>query len=548
MSFRQELSAAAGTIRAVFSNPDLRRLQFSWAAVSFATWAYAIALGVYAFDVGGAAAVGVVGLVRLLPGAIASPFAGTISDRYSRRGVLLASTVAVTAALGTSAAVGLASGSLALVAALAGLFMVASAPFVPAMGALLPRLARTPSELSAANVAYTFMDNGGFVLGSVSTGLILAVAPIGAAFAVAAVATLLAAFAVARIGKDSRPHYVGSGLRGVAGETAAGFRGLLKEPGLRLPALVLTLLSLVEGAADVFMVVVTLQLLDLSQSSVGWINASWGLGAIACGAILAVMLNRGRLVMATGIGAVVLAAGFALPGALVVAVAGYLGFALLGGGYTFAEVASNTLLQRLGDDESLGRVRGALEAARQGAMALGSILVPVAIGLVGLRGSLFVFAVIVPAYVLLRSHRLRQLEVGAPLDERQYSLLRENDVFAPLPVATLERLCHDTEPVDVAPGEVVITEGEVGDRFYLIESGRVEVFEGATKVREQGAGESFGEIALLREIPRTATVKAVEPTRLLALERDSFLAAVTGHDRSHEAAHGVADARLTPKG
>jgi hypothetical protein len=242
----------------------------------------------------------------------------------------------------------------------------------------------------------------------------------------------------------------------------------------------------------------------------------------------------------------VIGAAAALPGAWTVPFAAYLGWLGIGFGYTFIEVASKTLLQRLGSDETLGRVIGSLESGRLAAMALGSIGASAAVALFGTEGALFVLAGLMPVFVLLCWTSLRAHEVGAPVAEAFFSLLRGNSIFEPLPIATLERLSRDLVPVTAAAGEEVITQGEQGDSFYLIEEGEVEVFENGDFRRNEGPGESFGEIALLRDVPRTATVRATEPTRLLRLGRDQFIGAVTGHRRSRHLAHGVVDARWQP--
>jgi CRP-like cAMP-binding protein len=148
-----------------------------------------------------------------------------------------------------------------------------------------------------------------------------------------------------------------------------------------------------------------------------------------------------------------------------------------------------------------------------------------------------------PAFVLLAWTRLRAYEVGAPVAEEYFGLLRANEIFSPLPVATLERLSRGLVPVTADSGEEVITQGDRGDSFYLIEEGEVEVFENGSFRRNEGPGESFGEIALLHDVPRTATVRATEPTRLLKLDREQFLNAVTGHRRSRQQAGTVVDSR-----
>ncbi len=200
-------------------------------------------------------------------------------------------------------------------------------------------------------------------------------------------------------------------------------------------------------------------------------------------------------------------------------------------------------MQRLGSDETLGRVIGSLESARLAAMALGSIGAIGLIEVLGTRGALVALGALMPVFVIVCWARLRAFEVGAPVAEGPYLLLRGNSIFAPLPIATLERLSHDLVAVEAGAGEDVIVQGEVGDRFFLIEQGEVEVFENGAFRRNEGPGESFGEIALLHDVPRTATVRATVRTRLLALEREQFLAAVTGHRRSRQVAGTVIDDR-----
>ncbi len=530
----------------VFRNRDLGRLQLAWAGVSFAMWALALALAVYAFDVGGAAAVGVAGLVRLLPGAIASPYGGLLGDRHARVAVLAWSSLAMALVLAAVTIALVIEAPTWVVFALAGVYTIVSSAYIPAEAALMPQLARTPQELSAANVAHSVMDNLGFLGGSVLTGILLAATSVQVAIAAGAVAALGACIAVATVRPAPRPKYGETGaMGGIARETIGGFRAILQDQRLRVLGAGLTLLVFVEGAVDVLIVVVALDLLDLGDSSVGYMNAAWGIGALLAGGALAVLLNRGQLVAGLVVGSLITGAAIALPGAWPVVVAAYAAWFGVGIGYTFVEVAANTLLQRLGDDEVLARVRGSLETARLTAMALGAITVAALIELIGIRGTMVAIAAILPLFAILRWGQLRAYEVGAPVEELHFRLLRSDPIFAPLPLATLERLTHDLVPVGVPPASEVITQGDEGDRFYLIETGRVDVLEDGVHRRFQGAGESFGEIALLRGDPRSATVRTTEPTRLLALDRDHFLTAVTGHGRSQQAADGVIEARLS---
>ena len=291
----KQLSAPIRALADVYRNPDLGRLQFAWGGVSFAMWSFAIALGVYAFDAAGAAAVGIAGLVRLLPGALAAPFGGLLGDRHSRRAVLLWSTLATTGVLAGAALAVAARAPTWCVFALAGVYTAVASPYVPAEAALVPQLARTPQELSAANVTHSVMDNLGFLGGSLLTGLLLAVGSVQTVFAAAAAAAGVSLLALATLRPDPRPAYAAEvGVDGVLKQTAAGFRALLSDPPLRLLGACLTLLALVEGAADVLIVIVVLDLLDLPNASVGYINAAWGVGALVAGGALAVLCGAGN--------------------------------------------------------------------------------------------------------------------------------------------------------------------------------------------------------------------------------------------------------------
>jgi MFS family permease len=522
----------------------MRRLQLAWGAESLAIWSFAIALGVYAFDAAGATAVGIAGLVRLLPGAFAAPFGGLIGDRSSRRTVLMVSAFATSALLGVATAAVAVDASVAVVFVLAGLSTVAVSPYVPAEGALMPQVARTPQELSAANVAHSALDNIGFLLAGIANGALLATASPQAVFAMAAVTGLLVTLLLAGLTPDARPAYARETSGTVVTELAKGAQSLLGDSRLRLVGIALTLLVFFVGAADVLAVIVALDLLGLGQGAVGYLNATWGIGALLGGGALAVLLHRGKLHAGLALGCVLTGASLALPGLWVVAAAGYLAWLGMGVGHTFVEVAARTLLQRIGSDETLARVLALLETSRYAAMALGSIAVPALIAVLGVRETLIGIGLILPVFAFARWAALRAMEIGAPVQAEHFRLLREHPIFAPLSIDTLERLSHDLLPVTPARGEAVITQGEPGQRFYLIAAGEVEVLVNGVRRRKQGEGECFGEIALLKDVPRTATVSALEGCRLLALDRDHFISAVTGHRRSGEAAASVVEDRL----
>jgi MFS family permease len=540
----QQLGVVLRALVIDFENRDLGLLGVAKICISFASWSFAIALGVYGFEAHGVAGVGLIAAIRLLPGALSSPFAGLLADRLPRHLVLIFSALAMAAVLAGAAMAAAWDAPSGIVFIFPALFAVASSAYVPAEAAMFPLLARTPQELSASNVNHAAMENGGFLIAAIASGLLLTATSPGVVFSVAATVTVLTAALLLAVRKDSRPEYEDEEeLSGVVRELSLGLRTILEHPAVRLAALTLVALLLFEGFADVLLVVLALHLLHLAEGSVGFLNASWGIGAIAGGAGLALLLDRGKLVVAIAGGSLVLGAATVLPGAWPHQVASYLAWFGIGIGFTFVEVAGKTLMQRLGSDETMGRVVSSLESGRLAAMAIGSLGAIVLVELLDVRGALVVLGALMPVFVLICWTRLRAYEIGAPVAEVPYRLLRESSIFAPLPVATLERLSHDLTPVEFAAGEDVIVQGERGDRFFVIESGEVEVLENGDFRRNEGPGESFGEIALLRDVPRTATVRTTADTRLLALERDQFLLAVTGHRRSSQVARTVVDDR-----
>ena len=525
-------------------NRDLGLLGVARIGIAFANWSFAIALGVYGFEAHGVVGVGLVALIRLLPGALASPFCGLLADRYPRRTLLIAASVVMAAVLAGAALAADQDASADVVFVFPALYAIALAAYAPAEAALFPVYARTPQELSASNVNHVAMENAGFIVAAIATGFLLTATSPGTVFAVAGVATALVALLLLALARDHRPEYADEeDAAGVLREVGRGIRGLRENPGLRLASLTLVVLLAFEGLADVILVTLALHLLHLDEGSVGFLNAAWGIGALVGGASLALLLDRGQLVVAIAGGSLLIGAATLLPGIWPQEATSYLGWFGIGIGFTFVEVAAKTLMHRLGDDETMGRVTGSLESGRLAAQAVGSIA---AIGLVELLhpdGALIAVGLLMPIFVFLCWTRLRAFEIGAPVAEEQYQLLRRNSIFAPLPIATVERLSHDLFAVDAPAGQDVIVQGDIGDRFYLIEEGQVEVYEHGEFRRHEGPGESFGEIALLHDVPRTATVRTTVDTRLLALDREQFLLAVTGHRRAQQRARSVSEER-----
>ena len=194
-------------------------------------------------------------------------------------------------------------------------------------------------------------------------------------------------------------------------------------------------------------------------------------------------------------------------------------FAVLGIGWAIAETTGQTLLQRLASDESLARVFGVAEASSQAAVALGSVAAPLLIAALDIRGALLATALVVPIVVIARWRATQRLDARAVVPERELQALRDVDLFAPLPLATVETLAVRATPRVVFADEQILAVGDVGSRFYVVADGTFEAQAGPIARRLQ-AGDYFGEIALLRDVPRTAAVVAETDGLLYVLERE----------------------------
>jgi len=541
----RQLAESGRAFREVFRNDGLRRVELAWAASIVGTWAYGIAVIVYAYEQGGATAVGVVGLARWLAAAVASPFAAILGDRYDRRWVMAGSDLA-RAALIAGASLAVFAGSPPIVIyVLAGLVSVASTAFRPAEAALIPSLARTPEELTAANVAASTIESVGIFAGPAIGGLLLAAAGTGVVFLVTAGAMLWSALLIARIQPAAEVKEAGEREAvSVLDELLAGFRTIARERRMRLLVGLFSAQTFVDGMLSVLIVVIALKLLDTGQAGVGFLNSAVGVGGLLGALAAAALVGRGRQAADFGLGIFIWGVPIALvaiwPNQAFVLVL----LAVVGIGNTIVDVSGMTLLQRSAPDEVLARVFGVLESLLLLTVALGAIAAPLLLNWLGTRGALIVAGALLPLVVIPAWPRLNAIDQAAEVPVERLELLRANPIFAPLPGSTLEQLAHALEEVRAAAGEEIVRQGESGDRFYLVKDGALDVYVDGELVQSLEPGGSFGEIALLRDVPRTATVRARTDVVLYALDRRHFLAAVTGFGPSLSAAEGVIGMRL----
>jgi hypothetical protein len=331
-------------------------------------------------------------------------------------------------------------------------------------------------------------------------------------------------------------------------EAVAGFGVIGRDRRLRVLVGLSGLVGLTAGTLNVFIVVLALEELDLGDAGVGYLNAAVSVGGVIGALAAAALIGGSRLAAGYALGVVLWGVPLALIGVEPNLVAALVLLAVLGVGDSLTEVAGLTLLQRAVPDELLARVFGVLETLAVATIGLGSVLAPLLISGLGVRTALIVTGATLPLLTLLAWRPLRAIDRDAAPRLRELELLRGSSIFAPLPLPTLTQLAGRLEPLEVAAGTEVVRQGEPGDRFYLIDRGALEARVDGEVRRRLTGGDFFGEIALLRETPRTATVVALEDSHLLVLERDDFIAAVTGHAPSRDAADAVVTARLAAVG
>jgi hypothetical protein len=221
-----------------------------------------------------------------------------------------------------------------------------------------------------------------------------------------------------------------------------------------------------------------------------------------------------------------------------------LAMAVLGAGNAVLDVAAFTLLQRSVPNEVRGRVFGVLEALVMLTVGVGAAVGPLLVQALGVQGAWIATGAVLPVLGMVAWRWIAAADRRAVIPERELGLLRGVRMLEVLPLTVLEQLASDLRPMRYAAGDVVIEQGAVGDRFYVIASGEVEVEADDRVVRRMGPGESFGEVALLRDVPRTADVVALSELELYAVGREAFLCAVTGDRLSMQEAEQVVSERM----
>jgi MFS family permease len=542
MGIRGRLGESWRAFAQAFRSRELRRLQLAGVGSTLAVWAYSIAIPVYAYRADGAKAVGIVLFVRWSLAAVFTPWLALLADRVSRRRVMLAvdaSRVALVAGMTVIAATG---GPPIMTYALAVLMSIVSTAFAPAQAALMPSLATTPEELTASNLALNTISSVGMFAGPALAGVVLVFSGPSLVFALTGAAYAWSGLCVFGLRPDSPPASTADSA--ILPQLLGGFRAIGADRRLQVIIGLVGAQMFVAGALEVVIVVDAIRLLHSGNAGVGWLNTALGVGGLLGGLGGVALAARKRLAGDFRLGLVVFGAALAVLAASTNFTVALLLFGAMGAGSTLVDVTGMTLLQRAAPADVVGRVFGVLQSTMLAAIALGSLVTPLLVAGLGARWTFVAFGLVLPLAVLPTWRRLTQIDATARVATEPLELLRAIPIFAPLPLPVLERLASLAAEVRVPAVTAVFEQGQPGDRFYVIADGTAAVEIDGARTSTLGSGDFFGEIALLRDVPRTATVRADGELRLYALERDDFIAAVTGHAPSREAADSVVASRL----
>lgn len=518
-------------------NRRLLRVQAAYFLYNLVEWASWIAILVWAYDAGGVRAASALAVVQLVPSALLASPAANWLDRLPRARALALgySLQAVTlGAIGLALAFDAPSVLVVVAAALAAVAMTLTRPV---HHALLPEISDTTAELTAGNSTSGWAEAAGVFLGPlVCGGLILIIGSSGVVLTMAAASALGAAVTL-RLTTHAQPSQAREPGVNAVDSREHLLRSVVRDPAARLLSGLGFALNTVVGLADILFVVLAFDLLKMSAAGPGLLTSALGLGQIVGAAATVILVGRRQLAGAVVMAAVVAGLTFGMSGLVSVPSLAVLLIGVFGAGKLFFDISTRTLIQRLLPDRLLLAVFGLQESLMMAAYALGSLVAPLLVWAFGPQAAFAIAGGFLPVVALLAYPRLRRLDGASVVPADVLRLLLDVPLLAVLPPRMVERLAIEADAVEVPASQTVFVEGDPGDHFFVIAQGRVAVTRDGILLRELGPGDWFGELALLRDIPRTATITAVTDVSMWALERVQFLAAVGAAPRSRQVAN-----------
>lgn len=518
--------------RSALRSGRLRRLLLAFLVFNIVEWGTYIAILVWAFDAGGLRLSTLVAVAQLVPAALLAPVIAAWSGRRNPQVALVAGYTAQAVTFAAAGIALLARAHSVVVVCLAVLSAIAITMTRPVHNSVLPRISRTTGELTVGNAATGTAEGLAILLGPLSCAVLIGWVGTGGVLAVMGLACATCALLTLGLhltDADDAPPMT-------SGTTERSAMAILRSPAARTLTSLVSVEQVLVGAMDILLVVIAIDLLSMDQSGPPLLNAAIGVGAlVGAGTTLALTVGQ-RVAPALIAGALLTGAAFAMTS---LATTAWLASALLvacGAGKVVFDVALRTLVQRALPEHLLTAVFGVLEAVTMGALALGSLLVPVLVSAVGIHGAIMAAGLLLPLAALLVSRPVLRIDrsVQVPVDVAE--LLAGVPILSVIAPRVLDRLAIEARPQVVPAGQVVVEQGAAADTFYVIRSGSATVSIDGQHVRDLGPGAWFGELALLHDTPRTATVAAATDLDLLTLDRGTFLAFVAHVPRAVEAA------------
>jgi len=518
VSHRIRASGRGTVVRQALSNPQLRRVLVAYFLFNVAEWATYIALLVWGFGVDGVRGSALIALVQLVPAALLAAPAASLLGRFARGRALALGYAAQTVAYLVVGVVLVTDAPIAVVAVAAASSAVTVALTRPSHNALLPEISRTTGELTAGNAASGSLEALATFLGPLASGLVLSAWGPGGVLMAASACSGLSVLLTTRMETSAPP--------GASAHRGGSLRAVMKNPAARLMSVLVIAEHALVGMMDILLVVLALDVLGMSQAGPGILNSAIGVGGLAGAGLTFLLIGRPRLAAPLLLGALLASVPFALAGQASTPLVALGLVAVCGAGKLFYDVASRTFVQRMLPDHLLTAMFGLQESFSMVGLALGTLAAPLLVLLVGAQGAFVAAACLLPLVALVSYRSLRRLDSATSIPADVVALLTRVPILAVLTPRVVERLARDALAEQVPAGEVVVRQGEVGTRFYVIASGHVRVDIDGSDIRELGPGDWFGEIALLRDMPRTATVTALSGTQVWGIDRESFLTSV----------------------
>jgi len=546
---RDRLRIVVGVFGSAFRNRDLRDIGFAYALFSAAEFGAWITLLVYAFDRGGSNAVLAISLVQLVPCVLLGPMLGAMVERWTPARSLVAGYLLQVIALGGVAAAVAAHAPYTAVVALTPLIALALTVTRPAQSAVLPAAVCTAEELTAANVMTGWTESAAALVGPALTGIALGLRGVVAALIVMAVlpvgSLLLSGRAVRRLARRgltaTTPEQADGGVTALLRSSLSRTFG---DPGIRVLLVITTFFWVLIGSLDFLSVVVALQVLHTGPGGPGFLNAAVGAGGLAAASLTAFLVGRHPLSptlvvsLLASVGALALVA---VHPSTALAVVLFIG---VGAGTAVFSATGHTLMQRAAPADAIAGSFAVVEAFMDLGLGLGGVLAWVGVQLVGPRAALIAPAMAAVALLAALGRNIRQVDASATVPQVEIRLLRSIRIFAPLPAPTIELVARELERVAVSAGTRVITEGDPGDRYYAVADGELDITRQGGPLLRVGRGDGFGEVALVRDVPRTASVTAATDCLLYSLDGDVFMETVTANASAGRVAVEVVDGHL----